>query len=79
MYEPRDTNVRMKFEAMPGRMSGSLPRPDAEISYRTTGRSVHKETAPNNNDVHKSGSLQTAGKSKRLAGTLSHRKSRCTT
>jgi hypothetical protein len=77
MYAPREPNVRMKFGDAPGRTSGSLPRRDAAISYHATGKSVHKETAPNNDDVQKSQALQTAAEPKRLAGTLSTRKSRC--
>jgi hypothetical protein len=75
MYAPRELNVRMKFEDMPGRTSGSLPHPGAAISYRASGRSLQKETAPNNNDVLKSGVHQTAAEPKRLAGTLSTRTS----
>jgi len=50
MYAPREPNVRMKHEELPGRTSHSLPGAGARISYRDSGSSVLKEIALGNKD-----------------------------
>jgi hypothetical protein len=71
MYAPREPNVRMKLEELPGRTSHSLPRAGARISYRDSGSSVLKGIALGNKDSLKSRALHSPAEPTRLMGTLS--------